>query len=194
VLACGHAFCLDCIRDLTEDDPLPHRLEVIECPIHQTAQKFSPRLLPDLSGCRILSLDGGGVKGLAQLVMLKHIEERCFKIPLIHLFDLVVGTSIGGQIALALNAGTEAGPLTVAMATERFRELMKSAFSRKSFAFPVVSWFMDKTKYKSSTLEKHLQDLFGADTKLYIPTQSGLPNIAVTTVVLEPYKAHIVTN
>jgi len=196
VLACGHAFCRDCIRELTDDDPLPHRCRDIKCPIHQQKQNFSPRLLPKQSGYRILSLDGGGVKGLTQLVMLKHIEKRCFDIPLIYLFDLVVGTSIGGQIALGLNAQTPSGPLTVAEATEKFRELMKVAFKRKSLSFSLISIIMDRSKYNEKSLECHLQNLFGQHTKLFSAAVSSqsCPNIAVTTVALQPFKAHLVTN
>lgn len=196
-MACGHAFCFDCIRELTHDEPLPHQCTVIQCPIHQAPQAFSPRLLPIQSGYRILSLDGGGVKGLGQLVMMRHIEKKCFEIPLMHLFDLVVGTSIGGQIALALNSGKQSRPLTVSAATEKFRKLMASAFERDSWYIPIIGAILDRTKYKTTTLETCLQDLLGKETKLFsaaTSSQSGLPNIAVTTVVLQPFQAHLITN
>ena len=182
VLACGHAFCFTCIRDLTDDDSLPHRLKAIHCPIHSKSQNFSPRLLPIQSGCRVLSLDGGGVKGLAQLVMLRHIEEKCFGIPLMHLFDLVVGTSIGGQIALALTIGTPSGPLLVDEATKAFRQLVESAFKSKIPLVHTASLYFGKTIYKATPLEKHLKTLFGTGTKLYGASQWSVPNVAVTTV------------
>ena len=197
MLACGHAFCLECIQELVQDHPLPHQLKDIKCPIHKQLQSFSPRLLPRQSGCRILSLDGGGVKGLAQLIMLKHIEQRCFKIPLIHLFDLVVGTSIGGQIALALTTGIRSGPITVSAATEEFRKLMNGSFIRKFPGSSLVSFITGRTTYKASKLQNLLQNLFGKERKLFNATpvlQSGLPNIAVTTVVEESFEAHLVTN
>ena len=52
-------------------------------------------------GVRILSLDGGGMKGLATIRLLKDIEKRA-KRPLRELFDLVVGTSTGALLAVAL--------------------------------------------------------------------------------------------
>ena len=197
VLACGHAFCFTCIRDLTDDDSLPHRLKVIHCPIHSKSQNFSPRLLPIQSGCRVLSLDGGGVKGLAQLVMLRHIEKRCFDVPVIHLFDLVVGTSIGGQIALALTIGTPSGPLLVDEATKTFQQLMRCSYQRKRLFSSAASLFFNKSKYKTTPLERDLKNLFGEETKLYSPptsSQWGIPNVAVTTTMLDPVKAHLVTN
>jgi patatin-like phospholipase/acyl hydrolase len=200
-LACGHAFCLDCIQELTElanDHYLPHRCTVIKCPIHRELepQKFSPRLLPIQSGYRILSLDGGGVKGIALLTMLAAVEKKCFGIPVIHLFDLVVGTSIGGQIALALNTPAPFEPLTVTAATIKFRELMKTSFVSKSYLpFNFASVLADKTKYKAKPVERQLKAIFTEETKLFSMTskssQSNVPNIAVTTVavtnVAKPY-------
>ncbi|WP_218460141.1 patatin-like phospholipase family protein, partial [Rickettsia sp. TH2014] len=46
---------------------------------------------------RILSLSGGGVKGIAELVVLAEIEERTGK-SISELFPIIVGTSVGGLI------------------------------------------------------------------------------------------------
>ncbi|KAJ6999540.1 hypothetical protein NC653_010297 [Populus alba x Populus x berolinensis] len=52
-------------------------------------------------GLRILSMDGGGMKGLATVRILKAIEKGTGK--RIHeLFDLICGTSTGGMLAVAL--------------------------------------------------------------------------------------------
>ena len=52
---------------------------------------------------RILSFDGGGIRGLVTLALLKRLEEQ---IPnLITKADLLAGTSTGGIIALGLAAG-----------------------------------------------------------------------------------------
>ncbi|KAF4437154.1 hypothetical protein F53441_13112 [Fusarium austroafricanum] len=60
-------------------------------------------------GLRILSLDGGGIKGYASLLVLKRIfrtmvtENGLDKEPLpCEVFDLIVGTSTGGLIAIML--------------------------------------------------------------------------------------------
>lgn len=50
---------------------------------------------------RILSLDGGGLKGIIQITVLKEIERRTGK-RITDLFDLIAGTSTGGLIACAL--------------------------------------------------------------------------------------------
>ena len=47
---------------------------------------------------RILSIDGGGMHGYADLMILKRLQEKCPK--LLESVDLVAGTSIGGIIGL----------------------------------------------------------------------------------------------
>ncbi|MBW7475674.1 patatin-like phospholipase family protein [Paenibacillus oenotherae] len=53
---------------------------------------------------RILSIDGGGIKGVFPAAILKHMEEQLPN-PISRYFDLIVGTSTGGIIALALGLG-----------------------------------------------------------------------------------------
>ncbi|AEE49583.1 patatin-like phospholipase family protein [Haliscomenobacter hydrossis] len=50
---------------------------------------------------RILSLDGGGIRGIIPATILSAIEEKAKK-PISELFDLVAGTSTGGIIASGL--------------------------------------------------------------------------------------------
>uniref|UniRef100_A0A6B2L8C4 PNPLA domain-containing protein n=1 Tax=Arcella intermedia TaxID=1963864 RepID=A0A6B2L8C4_9EUKA len=57
--------------------------------------------LPQNKGPRILSLDGGGTRGLVSLMMLIQIEKM-MKRPIHELFDMVVGTSTGGIIAVLI--------------------------------------------------------------------------------------------
>ena len=56
------------------------------------------------NGSRILCLDGGGIKGLNQIEILRQIEVTTGK-NIVDLFDWIVGTSTGGIIALALVYG-----------------------------------------------------------------------------------------
>jgi predicted acylesterase/phospholipase RssA len=56
---------------------------------------------------RVLALDGGGIRGIITARVLAALEARCNK-PVAGLFDLIVGTSTGGLLALALAAASEA--------------------------------------------------------------------------------------
>ena len=55
-------------------------------------------------GSRILSLDGGGIKGLVQLEILMQLEKSTGR-RITDLFDWIIGTSTGGIITLALVYG-----------------------------------------------------------------------------------------
>lgn len=50
---------------------------------------------------RILSIDGGGIRGVIPAVVLAELEDEC-KAPVHELFDVVAGTSTGALIALGL--------------------------------------------------------------------------------------------
>jgi predicted acylesterase/phospholipase RssA len=55
---------------------------------------------PQDGALRILSIDGGGIKGLIPAIVIQKIEELCGGRPVHELFDLVCGTSTGGILAL----------------------------------------------------------------------------------------------
>jgi len=64
---------------------------------------------------RILTVDGGGVRGIIPATVLRGIEEQLHtgkreeeKLPLAEYFDIMAGTSTGGIIVLGLNAGMSA--------------------------------------------------------------------------------------
>ena len=50
---------------------------------------------------KVLSIDGGGLRGLMPATFLAELEKLVSK-PLCYYFDLVCGTSTGGIIALAI--------------------------------------------------------------------------------------------
>jgi len=56
----------------------------------------------------ILSLDGGGIRGIIPAIVLSWIEKET-KTPIYKLFDLIAGTSTGGILALGLSAQSATG-------------------------------------------------------------------------------------
>ncbi|KAG9694586.1 FabD/lysophospholipase-like protein, partial [Aureobasidium melanogenum] len=61
--------------------------------------------MPPTATLRVLALDGGGIKGLVQLQILKYLLDKTGLREAIHIssfFDLMVGSSIGGICALGL--------------------------------------------------------------------------------------------
>jgi patatin-like phospholipase/acyl hydrolase len=62
---------------------------------------------------RILSIDGGGIRGLIPALVLADLEARTGR--RVHeLFDLIAGTSTGGILALSLTNGSGGAPPTAA--------------------------------------------------------------------------------
>ncbi len=59
-------------------------------------------MFEDKDVIRILSIDGGGIRGIIPVTVLAEIEKRCGK-QIYELFDFIAGTSTGGLITLFLN-------------------------------------------------------------------------------------------
>lgn len=57
---------------------------------------------------KILSIDGGGIRGIIPAMVLAEIEARAQK-PAAELFDLIAGTSTGGILAAALASPDQNG-------------------------------------------------------------------------------------
>jgi len=54
----------------------------------------------------VLSIDGGGIKGIVPAIILAKIEEETGK-PICKLFDFIAGTSTGGILALGLTKASK---------------------------------------------------------------------------------------
>jgi patatin-like phospholipase/acyl hydrolase len=57
---------------------------------------------------RILSIDGGGIRGIIPALVLAELERRAGK-PVAELFDLIAGTSTGGILACGLTIPGDGG-------------------------------------------------------------------------------------
>ena len=65
---------------------------------------------------RVLSLDGGGIRGIIPALVLAHLERQ-MGAPASELFDLIVGTSTGGILALGLSLQNQQGGSLLAAKT-----------------------------------------------------------------------------
>jgi uncharacterized protein len=101
---------------------------------------------------QVLSLDGGGLKGLFTVSLLAKWEEEQ-KTRIIDHFDLITGTSTGGIIAIGLGLGFTAAQI-------------KELYLKKAEQiFPPSAWGGAKhwvdVKYSNEGLRAALQDLWG---------------------------------
>ena len=53
-------------------------------------------------GVRILSIDGGGTRGIGSIQTLRALQKACGGRPIYSMFDIICGTSTGGILAVAL--------------------------------------------------------------------------------------------
>jgi hypothetical protein len=104
VLSCGHVICQICRWDRVT---IPGHVSCPLCPSHPNCRVSLNGDMDNVTGFRILSLDGGGVKGLALLRILERIKSRFTDVPLTSMFDIIAGTSIGGIIALGIRTGKD---------------------------------------------------------------------------------------
>lgn len=120
----------------------------------------------DTSSYKILTLDGGGIKGVFSASVLSAFEETVGE-PLGGYFDLISGTSTGGIIALGLGLGLPAREIL------GFYEAHGPAIFQG--AKGIVGRFFG-AKYDSEPLRAALQGVFGdrllgeAKTRLVIPS------------------------
>ena len=78
---------------------------------------------------RILSLSGGGARGILQSELLCRYEQQ-LGAPISSQFDLIVGTSVGGVIAAALAHG-----VTAQRISNIFRDSMAAVFRPQNMGF-----------------------------------------------------------
>ncbi|MCB8942700.1 MAG: patatin-like phospholipase family protein [Ardenticatenaceae bacterium] len=106
---------------------------------------------------RILSFDGGGVRGVYTAVLLERIRRAVPNyLDDIHLY---AGTSTGALIALGLADGR-----TPATAIELYRELADDAFRRPFSRQLATLWGLIGAKYDNVALRRILGQVFGEKT------------------------------
>src|SRR3954469_11317740 len=124
---------------------------------HDGAEPAEPR-----RPLRILAIDGGGIRGILPAMVLADLERRTNR-PIIDLFDLMVGTSTGGLVALALSCPDGQGkPRHTARDIIRLYEVEgKRVFSRSVWHKIRSVGNLTEGKSPSAGIEGVLQDYFG---------------------------------
>jgi uncharacterized protein len=105
---------------------------------------------------QILSLDGGGLRGIFSAAILAALEED-LQISIVDHFDLIAGTSTGGIIALGLGLG-----LRPRQIVEFYAELGEQVF-RSQLGLRSVRQLL-RAKYQPGPLREALAGVFGDRT------------------------------
>jgi uncharacterized protein len=122
---------------------------------------------------RILSIDGGGVKGTFPAAFLSTLQES-LQLPITDYFDLVVGTSTGGIIAIGLGLGLDPSKILDFYLSNGTKIFPAS----QSWSGRIRHYFTNK--YSSDPLYESLKLAFGdrllghSKKRLVIPSFSAL--------------------
>lgn len=126
---------------------------------------------------KILSIDGGGIRGIIPALVLARIEELTSK-PAADLFDLIIGTSTGGLLALGLGIRDTTGkPQYSAKQLSELYETRGRDIFQRSLWDGITAGVLDNV-YESDGLEHVLQDYFKDAKFKDLPAE---PKVAVTT-------------
>lgn len=114
---------------------------------------------------RILSIDGGGIRGVYPSHFLA-LFSREFGADLTSVFDMIVGTSTGAIVAAA--AATR---VPLEDVTRLYEERSGEIFARRPFSFRGII----RSKYESAPLRKLLVETFGGRSMGEVPGRLILP-------------------
>ncbi|KAM5355310.1 hypothetical protein ACJ41O_001956 [Fusarium nematophilum] len=181
-LPCGHILCKTCVQSYGVDAG-QGLYKLYGCPLHDWETRWPQpariRFKPEEAGVRVLCLDGGGVRGIIELLVLQAIEEALGShVRIQNFFDLIVGSSTGGIIALGLGVKH----WSVDQCMSHFRGLCGQAFTSRPFK--PITVISHKSYYKTKPLERALQSVFDEHSLLYggsKPENSTAIRVAVTS-------------
>src|SRR5215212_3943691 len=122
---------------------------------------------------KVLSIDGGGLRGIIPAMVLAEIEERTGR-PIAETFDLIAGTSTGGILALGLTMPGDGGrPRYTAKELIRiYEEQGARIFSHRANSIEGIF----EERYPSEGMEGVLEDYFGE-----APLKDALTRVLVTS-------------
>jgi len=104
VLGCGHAYCPRCVQELgKQSSQFECAWVLLGCVLCKSLEQERPHLVKlraRCAGVRVLTLDGGGIRGIVELALLWSIHDAIgLEIPIRDMVDLIVGTSTGESIS-----------------------------------------------------------------------------------------------
>ena len=138
-------------------------------------------------GLRVLSLDGGGSRGVITIQLLKELQARAFpgQEPS-DVFDLVVGTSTGAILAVLLGAKQ----CSLDVAARLYDALIDRIFVKEGGKGD-VQLVLRRARYDENHIEDVLRDLLGDDDLLDAAEAPGAPEVAILSTLLSVCPATI---
>ncbi|KAF2835324.1 FabD/lysophospholipase-like protein, partial [Patellaria atrata CBS 101060] len=187
VFDCAHAVCDTCIKTVGKRSRTSKFQFIISlCPLcGHSNQDDVFQFIPPTAGIRMLSIDGGGVRGIAPLKFLEYFDSALneFGCCIRDAFDYVCGTSTGGLISLGLM--TMRWPIQECvknfehLALQTFKHGNKSFLSLAGIQHLLLSYINDY-RYDSSAIEQIFRSTENTPVKMFNPLRCQT-KVAVTT-------------
>ncbi|OEU16469.1 FabD/lysophospholipase-like protein [Fragilariopsis cylindrus CCMP1102] len=141
--------------------------------------------IPGQKGLRILTLDGGGSRGMTSVVAMKAIVDSLGGMEIADCFDLVVGTSTGAIIAFLVGLNRE----TSEQAVERYDDLIGKIFTKSAFSTPML--LFTTATYDESPFMNVLNEILGDNTMLDSRANPAVPFVFAVTSKMSSSPTHI---
>jgi len=116
---------------------------------------------------KILSIDGGGIRGIIPAVVMQYIEKQTGE-NLYNLFDMIVGTSTGGILASGVGSGFSSGEMLGFYVNDGDKIFQRSFFKGL--------WGLIDERYPAEPLEELLDKYFSGYT-----FAQALTNVMITS-------------
>lgn len=142
---------------------------------------------PRGAGIRVLSIDGGGTRGILGLDILQALETSLKGPKVVEVFDLIVGVSTGAIIGALLTAKR----LSIKKCKEIYVDISKELFSQGKFS-GMSGLILSHSYYNTEKWRQLLKDVIGEGTLLEICGRWETPKLSiisctVNTPTLQPY-------
>lgn len=137
-------------------------------------------------GVNLLSIDGGGTRGMMGLEVLEQLEQISGK-KICELFDLVIGVSTGSIIAsLLIGKGYSVGECRTV-----YTDVSKRLFAQNRLT-GVSGVVLNHSYYDTKKWVKILKEIIGEDTTIIETSKTCVPRLSivasiVNSPVLQPY-------
>jgi uncharacterized protein len=123
---------------------------------------------------KILSIDGGGIKGLFSARIIEHFEQK-FNCNIADYFDLICGTSTGGLIALGLSLN-----IPVSLISNLYYKRGRKIFPQRLGLLRSLIQLAFGSKYDNKELRQALEEIFGDKTLSDSKTLLCIPAFSLT--------------
>jgi uncharacterized protein len=120
--------------------------------MRETAQRAFTRLRIPEKNRALLCLDGGGIRGIMTIQLLKELEQQAGT-PCHQIFDMVAGTSTGGIIAGLVAAGFPAVEIE-----KLYRTFVTKVFTRRDF---FANQLLNPPAYTKASYRRILKETLG---------------------------------